>query len=84
MQHRQERVLIETNRHRISGVITLSADGYRSRISDVLNATEKDFLSLADVTVEIIGADGPGTHHDFLAVNRMQMVICIPEAGEHL
>ena len=81
MQHRHERVLIETSRHRLSGVLTLAADGYRSRISDVLNATEKDYISLTDVTVELIGVDGPGTTHPFLAVNRAQIVICIPESG---
>lgn len=79
MQHRHERVLIETSRHRIAGTLTLAADGYRSRISDVLNATEKDFVSLTDVTVELIGHGGTGTLHPFLAVSRQHIIICIPE-----
>lgn len=83
MQHRHERVLIETPRHRIAGTLTLAADGYRSRISDVLNATEKDFISLTDVTVELLGHDGPGTLHPFLAVSRHQILICIPEDATH-
>jgi hypothetical protein len=82
MQTRQERVYLETNRHRIAGTITLARDGYRSRVSDVLNATERDFISLTDVTVELLGHDGPGTHHDFLAVSRHQIVLAIPELGE--
>jgi len=82
MQTRQERVYLETNRHRIAGTITLARDGYRSRISDVLNATERDFISMTDVTVELLGHDGPGTHHDFLAVSRHQIVLAIPELGE--
>ncbi len=76
-QHRQERILIETDRHRIEGLLTLSRDGYRSRISDVLNASERDFISLTDVTVELLGHDGPGTHHEFLAVSRQHIVIAI-------
>ena len=82
MQTRQERVYLETNRHRIAGTITLARDGYRSRVSDVLNATERDFISMTDVTVELLGHDGPGTHHDFLAVSRHQIVLAIPELGE--
>jgi hypothetical protein len=82
MQTRQERVYLETSRHRIAGTLTLARDGYRSRVSDVLNATERDFISLTDVTVELVGHDGPGTHHDFLAVSRQHVVIAIPELPE--
>ncbi|HEY6757954.1 MAG TPA: hypothetical protein VI318_00625 [Baekduia sp.] len=82
MQTRQERVYFETARHRIAGTLTLARDGYRSRVSDVLNATERDFISLTDVTVELVGHDGPGTHHDFLAVGRQHVVIAIPELPE--
>ena len=38
MDQRHERILIETNRHRIAGTLTLARDGYRSRVSDLLNA----------------------------------------------
>jgi hypothetical protein len=78
MEQRQERVLIETSRHRIAGTLTLARDGYRSRVSDVLNAPERDFVSLTDVTVELLGADGPGTLHPFLAISRRHIVFAIP------
>ena len=82
MQLRNERVYLETSRHRISGLLTLARDGYRSRISDFLNASERDFISLTDVVVELLGADGPGTRHDFIAVSRRHIVFCIPEGGD--
>jgi hypothetical protein len=82
METRQERVYLETDRHRIAGTLTLSRDGYRSRVSDVLNATERDFIALTDVTVELLGHEGAGTHHDFLAVSRRHVVIAIPESGD--
>ena len=59
MDHRRERIRIETERHRIVGELTLARDGYRSRVSDVLNAPERDFLTLTDVTVEPL-AGRPG------------------------
>jgi flavin-dependent dehydrogenase len=81
VQHRHERVYVETARHRITGRLTLPADGYRSRLSDFLNATERDFVSLTDAVVEIIGREGPGTTHDFIAVARGHIVFAIPESG---
>lgn len=79
MQTRQERVVLETNRHRIAGTLTLARDGYRSRLSDVLNATERDFISLTDVTVEPTDAAGATTHHDFLAVSRHHVLLAVPD-----
>src|SRR6188472_2492711 len=82
MQHRNERVYLETSRHRISGLLTLARDGYRSRVSDLLNASERDFISLTDCVVELIGHEGPGTRHDFIAVSRRHIVFAIPESGD--
>lgn len=77
MEQRQERILIETPRHRIAGTLTLARDGYRSRVSDLLNASERDFIALTDVTVEAMAADGVGTHHDFMAVSRQHIIFAI-------
>lgn len=77
-QHRTERVTFETERHRITGALTLARDGYRSRITDLLNANERHFVPLTDVTVERL--DGGGSaHHDFLAVSRGHIVLAITE-----
>ena len=78
MQNRTERVYLETGRHRISGLLTLARDGYRSRVSDFLNASERDFISLTDCVVELIGRDSPGTQHPFIAVSRRHIVFAIP------
>lgn len=82
MQHREERIFIETARHRIAGTLTLAANGYRSRVSDVLNASERDFIPLTDCVVELVDHDGPGTRHPFIAVSRQHIVIAIPEGGQ--
>ncbi len=79
MEHRTQRVYVETERHRISGHITLAREGYRSRVSDVLNAGERDFLPLTDCVVELIGREGEGTRHPVLAVSRRHIVLVIPE-----
>ena len=76
MEHRQERIMIETERHRIEGVITLARDGYRSRVSDVLNASERDFLTLTDVTVTPLEG-GPPELHPYLTLARRHIVFAV-------
>ena len=78
MEHRRQRILLETERHRIQGTVHLSRDGYRSRISDLLNASERDFLPLTDATVEPLAGGGPAETHGFLAVQRSHVVLVVP------
>lgn len=83
MEHRQERICLETARHRIEGSLTLARDGYRSRVSDVLNASERDFLTLTEVSVQPLDG-GPAEEHPFLAVARRHIVFAVspPEEEE--
>jgi len=75
-EHRLERVRIETERHRIEGSLTLARDGYRSRVSDVLNASERDFLTLTSVTVEPLDG-GPIELHEYLTLARRHIVFAV-------
>jgi 2-polyprenyl-6-methoxyphenol hydroxylase-like FAD-dependent oxidoreductase len=75
-EERRERIRLETPRHRIEGTILIAADGYRSRVSDVLNASERDFLTLTDVT--LVPLDGGAVEqHEFLAVARAHVVYVV-------
>jgi hypothetical protein len=75
VQSRVAHVLIETERHRITGELTLPRDGYRSRVSDFLNANERDFISLTGVTIESVAGDTPPTQHEFVTVSRRHIVL---------
>lgn len=84
-EERRERIRVETQRHRIEGLLVLARDGYRSRVSDVLNASERDFLTLTDVTLLPLEG-GPVERHPFLAVARAHIVYVVapgetPSAG---
>jgi Family of unknown function (DUF6812) len=81
MDHRRERVRVETERHRIVGYLTLARDGYRSRVSDVLNAPERDFLTLTEVTVEPLSG-GPVELHPFLTLARRHIVFAVAAPEE--
>jgi len=75
-EERRERIRLETPRHRIEGLIVIAADGYRSRVSDVLNAPERDFLTLTDATLQPLDG-GPVERHEFLAVARAHVVYVV-------
>jgi hypothetical protein len=77
METRQERIQLETARHRILGLVTLARDGYRSRVSDLLNASERDFLTLTDVVVEPLNGDSGPERYQFMAVARRHIVFCV-------
>ena len=78
MQHqRKERIELETSRHRITGSITLSQNGFRSRVSDLLNASEREFLALTDATLEPLDG-GEAITRDFVAVSRQHIVFVAP------
>jgi hypothetical protein len=80
VEHRQERIRVETERHRIEGSLTLARDGYRSRVSDVLNAAERDFITLTDAIVTPLEG-GPVELHPYLSVARRHVVfaVAVPE-----
>jgi hypothetical protein len=79
--HRRERIRIETERHRIVGELTLARDGYRSRVSDVLNAPERDFLTLTEVSVEPLSG-GPTELYPYLTLARRHIVFAVAAPGD--
>jgi hypothetical protein len=79
MEHRRERIVLETARHRISGLLTLSHDGYRSRITDVLNDFDRDFVALTEATVEPLDGSAQPRAHYYLAVHRAHVIYVRPD-----
>ncbi len=61
--------------------MSLARDGYRSRVSDLLNASERDFLVLTDTTVEPLDG-GPSERHAFVAVARRHIVFAVTESED--
>jgi hypothetical protein len=78
VDERVERIIAETDRYRITGYLTLPPDGYRSRLSDFLNAPDPSFLALTDVEIEPLDGRGEATHHEFLALSLSHVVLARP------
>jgi hypothetical protein len=78
MEQREQRVVIETDRYRITGLLSLPRDGYRSRLTDYLNASERDFLALTDVTLQALDGSDVAHRHEFMAVSLRHVVLALP------
>lgn len=80
MEHRDERIELETERHRITGVLRLPREGYRSRVTDYLNSSERDFIALTDA--EIAPLDGREPERRGLVVLSLRHVVLAVLAPE--
>ena len=75
MHFRRLRVRLETERHVIEGTLQLPSEGYRSRMTDFLNAHDSDFLPVTAATLaERDGSRAP-EQHDYLALSVRHIVI---------
>jgi hypothetical protein len=77
MDHRVERVALETDRYRIAGDLTLPKEGYRSRVSDYLNVPELAFIPLANVEIVPL-AGGEPERREFIAIGRAHVQLAYP------
>lgn len=76
-QYRTERVRIHTDGLELIGNLTLPSEGYRSRLTDYLNAVDQEFLALTEAEVRPWNG-GETARHAFIAVARRQIVFCAP------
>ncbi len=70
MDLREENVVLETDRYRISGKLTLPREGYRSRLSDYVNQRDREFFSISDATVMELDSPEQVRRATFLMVAR--------------
>ena len=66
---RRERIVVEPERYRIVGDVTLPAEGFHSRLSDLLNREGVRFIPLVDATLTGRNGEAP-EHRPFVAVAR--------------
>ena len=77
MQFRRERVRIETARHVIEATLQLPQEGFRSRLTDFLNAQGDDFLALTDAEVTWLDSSRAPERHEYLALAARHVVLVI-------
>jgi hypothetical protein len=83
MEWRQERVVVETERYRVEGKLTLPREGYRSRLSDHLNRRDQEFFTLLEARLTRL--DGTGQDWTapvlMLARRHIRLIVPVSEGG---
>lgn len=81
VEQRDERIIVETSRYRVAGVLRLPKDGYRSRLTDYLNASERTFLPLTDVEITPLDGSSPSEHRQFVVISIQHIALAMPADG---
>ena len=82
MDLREEQVVLETDRYRIEGKLTLPREGYRSRLSDYVNQRDREFFAINDATVTALDAPEETRHASFVMVSRAHVRLVALAAEE--
>ncbi len=81
MDLREEQVVLETDRYRITGALTLPREGYRSRLSDYVNQRDREFFVVSDAqVVQLEGSSAP-RREPFLMISRRHVRLIAPSGG---
>jgi hypothetical protein len=78
---REEQVVLETDRYRITGTLTLPREGYRSRLSDYVNQRDREFITLSDATIEPLDGSSQARTEPFLMIGRGHVRLIAPAGG---
>ena len=78
MDLRLEHIIVETDRWRIEGNLTLPAEGYRSRLSDYVNQRDREFFSIQDATLTSLDRPEQKEELAFLMVARRHIRLIAP------
>ena len=81
MDLRHEDVILETDRYRIEGKLTLPREGYRSRLSDYVNQRDREFFSIQDATLTSLDRPDDVEQMAFLMVARRHIRLIAPGAA---
>jgi len=75
---RLEQIVLETDRWRIEGHLTLPREGYRSRLSDYVNQRDREFFSIQDAKLTALDAPDIVQQLEFVMVARRHIRLIAP------
>ena len=78
MENRQEKVVVETDRYRVEGLLTLPAEGYRSRVSDHVNRRDQEFFTILDARLAALDGSGRDWETAVLMLARRHIRLILP------
>jgi hypothetical protein len=78
VEMRQEQVVVETDRYRVEGKLTLPREGYRSRLSDHVNRRDHDFFTIVDAKLVALDGSGRDWQAPVLMLARRHIRLVVP------
>jgi hypothetical protein len=75
---RKERVVVETDRYRVEGMLTLPKEGYRSRVSDHVNRRDQEFFTLLDCSLKPLDGSEHAWEAPVLMLARQHIRLIVP------
>ena len=75
MDLREEQVVLETDRYRVVGTLTLPREGYRSRLSDYVNQRDREFFAVSEATITALDDTESTRKAAFIMVARRHVTL---------
>jgi hypothetical protein len=79
MDLRRARVVVETDRYRVEGEMTLPKEGYRSRLSDHVNRRDQEFFTIQEATLTAIDGSGRDWKAPVIMLARRHIRLVVPD-----
>ena len=74
--------MVETDRYRVEGELTLPREGYRSRVSDHINRRDQEFFTLQDARLTALDGSGLEWTAPVLMLARRHIRLVVPTEGD--
>jgi len=78
MDLRRARVVVETDRYRVEGDMTLPKEGYRSRLSDHVNRRDQEFFIIQDAKLTALDGSGRDWNAPVIMLARRHIRLLAP------
>jgi hypothetical protein len=78
VDQRRERVVVETDRYRVEGHLTLPREGYRSRLSDHINRRDLEFFAVEEAQLTAIDGSGRDWSAPVVMLARRHVRLIVP------
>jgi hypothetical protein len=79
MDLRRAHVVVETDRYRVEGDMTLPKEGYRSRLSDHVNRRDQEFFTIQDAKLTALDGSGRDWTAPVIMLARQHIRLVVPD-----
>jgi hypothetical protein len=79
MDLRRAHVVVETDRYRVEGDMTLPKEGYRSRLSDHVNRRDQEFFTIQNAKLTALDGSGRDWSAPVIMLARQHIRLVVPD-----